>query len=215
MPSLAVLFKLTGSSCGGKTTLAVAVKESLDPQIELHDFDEVGVPEIPSSTWRVRTTEQWVRAAIDLQGEGRHVLLTGQTPLGELLAVPSAPQLDGIAVCLVDVADGERTTRLAERGSSHPGANLESLINWAAWHRQHAADPRARQQVIVRDDWPEMAWQRWTHWERGDPRWVVETIDTTAVPLKESSEEVLAWVNRQLASWRDGTLPLRPGWEHG
>jgi hypothetical protein len=75
----------------------------------VHDFDEVGVPEIPSSTWRVRMTEQWVRKAIELQGEDRHLLLTGQTPLGELLAVPSAPQLDGIAVCLVDVADAERT----------------------------------------------------------------------------------------------------------
>ena len=109
-----MLFKLTGSSCSGKTTLAYAAVGRLR-QIVVHDFDELGVPEGADLHWRHRMTEMWVRRALEYQDRGIDVLLTGQSPLGELLAVPSAPLLNGIAVCLVDVADDVRRARLAER----------------------------------------------------------------------------------------------------
>lgn len=60
-------------------------------------------------------TEVWVRRTLEYQHRGIDVLLTGQSPLGEVLAVPSASLLDGIAVCLVDVADEVRRVRLDER----------------------------------------------------------------------------------------------------
>ena len=70
------------------------------------------------------------------------VVLTGQSPLGEVLACPSATELDGIAACLVDVDDEVRRRRLEERD---PGKwNLDaqrSFIGWARWHRGHARDP--------------------------------------------------------------------------
>ncbi|MGW6599393.1 hypothetical protein [Streptomyces sp. NPDC055036] len=56
-----------------------------------------------------------MRRALEYQNRGIDVLLTRQSPLGELLAAPSAPLLNGIAMCLVDVADDVRRVRLAER----------------------------------------------------------------------------------------------------
>jgi hypothetical protein len=43
------------------------------------------------------------------------MLLTGQAPLGEILACRSSPQLRGIAVCLLDVPDEERLRPLNHR----------------------------------------------------------------------------------------------------
>ncbi|WP_020659246.1 hypothetical protein [Amycolatopsis benzoatilytica] len=90
-----MLLKLTGSSCSGKSTLAFAVADRLQ-RVAVHDFDEVGVPERPDHHWRHRTTELWVRRALEYQDCGIDLLLTGQSPLGEVLAAPSAPLLDGI-----------------------------------------------------------------------------------------------------------------------
>lgn len=70
--------------------------------------------------------EHWVRRALEYQDDGIDLLLPGQSPLGEVLAAPSAPMLDGIAVCLVDVADGARRPDMA----------------WNRWNRWTAADPR-------------------------------------------------------------------------
>jgi hypothetical protein len=110
-----VLLKLTGSSCSGKTTLALAVAGKLE-HAAVHDFDEVGVPERADHRWRQRMTEFWVRRALQYQDRGIDLLLTGQSPLGEVLAAPSAPRLDAIAICLVDVADEVRRERLDARG---------------------------------------------------------------------------------------------------
>lgn len=78
------------------------------------------------------------------------LLLTGQSPLGEVLAAPSAPLLDGIAVCLVDVADEVRRDRLAARDAGKwDAATVDAFVGWAAWHRGHARDPGYRPGVII------------------------------------------------------------------
>ncbi|MER5530478.1 hypothetical protein ABT075_38890 [Streptomyces sp. NPDC002677] len=166
-----MLFNLTGSSCSGKTTLAYAVADRFRGII-MHDFDEIGVPEGADRRWRHRMTEMWVRLALEYQDRGVDLLLTGQSPLGEVLATPSAPLLDGIAVCLVDVSDQVRRARLAERDSGRWDAQaVDAFLGWAAWHREHALDPQYRPHVIVHGSWPEMVWHRWTEWDAGDPRW--------------------------------------------
>ncbi|MFI8086651.1 hypothetical protein ACIF6L_38435 [Kitasatospora sp. NPDC086009] len=83
--------------------------------IVVHDFEELGVPDGADRIWRNRTTEMWVCRALEYQRRGLDLVLTGQSPLGEVLAVPSAPLLEGIAVCLVDVSDKIRRRRLTER----------------------------------------------------------------------------------------------------
>jgi hypothetical protein len=117
------------------TTLAHATASSLH-QIAVHDFDELGVPTGADLHWRQRTMELWVRRALEYQERGVDLLLTGQSPLGEVLAAPSAPLLDGIAVCLVNVADEVRRARLVERDPGRWDATaVDAFLGWAAWHR--------------------------------------------------------------------------------
>lgn len=203
-----MLLKLTGSSCSGKSTLAFTVADRL-AQVAVHDFDEVGVPPGADTRWRQRMTEHWIRRALEYQSDGIDLLLPGQSPLGEVLAAPSAPLLDGIAVCLVDVAGDVRRTRLADRGTWQ---SVGALINWAAWHRGHAADPQHQPAVITAGSWPDMAWNRWNRWTAADPRWACDLIDTTGQTITESAGQLEQWVTAQRQAHHAGTLPLSRGW---
>lgn len=189
-----MLLVLTGSSCSGKTTLAHELGERTRDLV-VHDHDEVGVPENADTQWRNRTTELWVRRALEYQDRGLDLLLTGQSPLGEILASPSAPLLDGIAVCLVDVADDERRRRLARRDCDRwsPEA-VDAFIGWSAWHRGHARDPRYRPEVIIDGSWPEMVWRRWSAWTKDDPRWSTYLLDTTGEPVERSVDALERWI---------------------
>lgn len=181
-----MLLKLTGSSCSGKTTLAFAVADRLRG-VAVHDFDEVGVPQHPDRHWRHRMTELWVHRALEYQDCGIDLLLTGQSPLGEILAAPSSSLLDGIAVCLVDVNDQVRRGRLAQRDPGRWNAPaVEAFLGWATWHREHARDPRHRPDVITGDSWPEMAWHRWSKWTAQHPCWRTHVLDTTDKLLTQS-----------------------------
>lgn len=207
-----MLLKLTGSSCSGKSTLAFSVGDRLR-QVAVHDFDEVGVPERPDLHWRHRMTELWVRRALEYQDRGVDLLLTGQSPLGEVLAAPSAPLLDGIAVCLIDVADEVRRDRLAERDPGRWDASaVDAFLGWAAWHRGHAQDPRYRPDAIIGGSWPSMAWHRWTGWGAEDPRWRTHLLDTTDQPVGHSIDQVEQWVTQQRDAHRSGRLALIRGW---
>ncbi|MEU0408313.1 hypothetical protein ABZ307_10940 [Streptomyces griseorubiginosus] len=207
-----MLFKLTGSSGSGKTTLAFAVADRLQGVV-VHDFDEVGVPADADGHWRHRTTEHWVRRALEYQDRGLDLLLTGQSPLGEVLAAPSAPLLDGIALCLVDVDDDVRRHRLTARDAGRWDAPaVDAFLNWAAWHRGHARDPRHRPSVLTAGAWPDMAWHRWTGWTAGDPRWRTHLLDTTDRTVAESAGEVREWVTEQRAAYGAGQLALSRGW---
>ena len=81
-------------------------------RLRVNDSDEHGVPSNADTAWRQSTLQRWVRLAIDLDGQRIDLLVTGQSPLGDLLAVPEATQVD-IAVCLLDV-----TTRPVSRRRS-------------------------------------------------------------------------------------------------
>ncbi|HWC79953.1 MAG TPA: hypothetical protein VG756_08325 [Pseudonocardiaceae bacterium] len=208
-----MLLTLTGSSCAGKSTLLRALAGRL-PGVALHDFDEIGVPAGPTSAWRQQASEDWVRRALSCQRHGVDLLLAGQSPLGEVLATPSAPELDGIAACLVDVADDERRRRIALRGNeSYSARHVEDLVSWGEWQRGHARDPRHRPEVLTARCWPAMAWHRWADWSAGDPRWHTDVLDTTGKPVAVSAAELVDWVERRRAAYpqRAGGLSVRDG----
>lgn len=207
-----MLLVVTGSSCSGKTTLAEAVGVRVQG-LAVHDHDEIGVPEDADKQWRNRTTEQWICRALEYQERGLDLLLTGQSPLGEILASPSAPLLDGVAVCLVHVADDERRRRLDRRDDGRwPPAALDAFVGWASWHRGHAADPRYRPEVIVEGSWAEMVWDRWSAWSKEDRRWASHVLDTTGRPVAQSVDDLESWVAEQRTAQRSGQLELSAGW---
>ncbi|MBP2354672.1 hypothetical protein JOF29_005782 [Kribbella aluminosa] len=202
-----MLLTLTGSSCSGKTTLARALGARLHGLV-IHDHDEIGVPEDADTRWRHRTTELWIGRALECQSRGLDLLLTGQSPLGEILASPSAPLLDGIAVCLVDVADTERRRRLSSRdGDRWPPAVVDAFVGWSTWHRGHAEDPRYRPDVIIDGGWPEMFWDRWSAWTKDDPRWDTQLLDTTGRSIAQSVDDLEQWITQQRSACRSGRNP--------
>lgn len=179
----------------------------------VHDFDEIGVPSSADVNWRQRSVEDWVRQALRYQAQGVDVLLTGQSPLGEILASPSAPQLNGIAACLLDVDDRERCQRLERRD---PGAwdrkAKQALTGWARWHRDHARDPQSRPEVITDSGWDRMRWDRWATWTSADPRWHVTVIDTSGHSVARSAEALRGWVRAARQDLADRRSSFAEGW---
>jgi hypothetical protein len=206
-----MLLTIAGSSCSGKTTVARACADLDD--LVVHDFDEIGVPAGADARWRQRELENWLQRVLDYQYRSLDVLLTGQSPLGEVLASPSAIHLDGIAACLLDVADDERSRRLQRRDPGRWDVEARRrFIGWARWHRGHAADPQYRREVLTTGGWDRMEWARWSAWTGADPRWTVTTIDTTGESVEHSAAVLRQWVNDQRAGSASGRLALRRGW---
>jgi hypothetical protein len=202
-----MFFLIFGSSCAGKTTLLNELR-ARHGELEIHDFDEIGVPEDADTAWRHRANEQWVQRAV---ASGTDFVLAGQTPLGELLAVPSAPQLDAISACLLDCDDTARLVRMRGRGddwAARFGGNLEDFVHWGEWMRGHARDPRFRQFVIRERCDDSMEWARWSGWRANDPRWRVHVVDTSHMSVEEVVEELERWFEEERELARAGRHPL-------
>lgn len=58
----------------------------------------------------------------------------------------------------------------------------------------HAVDPQWRPDVIQDGSAPEMCWDRWHDWQRGDPRWDIWVLDTTELSVETVAEHIAAWV---------------------
>jgi hypothetical protein len=206
-----VLFLLFGSSASGKTVAIDALRGRVRG-VAVHDFDEIGVPSGANTAWRHRADEEWVRRALEYQARGLDVLLAGQTPLGELLATPSAPLLDAISACLLDCDDETRIARLLPRGPgwlARSAGELEHYLSWAAWMRGHATDPAWRPDVIRHDETDQqMHWGRWESWAAGDPRWRVLRLDTTQRSPEEVADALAAWIEAERELARAGAHPL-------
>ena len=185
-----MFFLISGSSAAGKSTASRLLGECLD-RIDCHDSDEMIAG---TSDERCEQLEIWVQRALEAQAAGRDFLLSTNSPLGELLACPSAPLLDGIAACLLDCNDEVRAARYVARGVLPDWPFNQAILNWAAWHRGHARDPRWEPYVIDRNGPPTHRYDRWRSWERGDPRWQVLVLDTTHVPIEETVSRLVEWV---------------------
>jgi len=132
-----------------------------------------------SLRWRQQAVETIVARAVRSQRAGKHSLLCGDpVPPGEVVAAPSADQLDGVAVCLLDVSPAAQRDRLIRRGDDP--ALLPRHVAFAGWMRAHVADPAHRPDVIIGDGWDAMRWERWLpSGERATP-WTGHVIDTSA-----------------------------------
>jgi hypothetical protein len=197
--TMPVMFLLvSGASGAGKSTARRSVAAELEPGVacvELHDV--VPMSQAPTLVWRQRSTEAVVRHAIELQERGRHLLLAGDpVAAGELLAAPSADQLDAVAVCLLDVDRDAQAARLMARGDDP--ALLVHHVAFAAWMRGHAADPHHRPEVLQTDGWEQMRWERWSRLHDTDS-WGMHVLDTSNRTPAAVASELLAWCRRALA----------------
>jgi hypothetical protein len=188
-----VFFLLFGSSAAGKTWALDELRGRVEGLV-VHDFDEIGVPPGADTAWRHRADERWVRRALEYQSAGLDLLLAGQTPPGELLATPSALELESISACLLDCDDETRVARLRARGPEwldRTAGDLDDYVAWAEWMRRHAVDPTRRTDVVRHEATEsEMQWSRLEDLQD----WCVHTVDTSTMPVPQVAKELLAWI---------------------
>jgi hypothetical protein len=187
---VAMFFLISGAAASGKTTVARTLARQM-ADLECHDADEVPATTIQQ---RWQYLEQWVQRALVAQAQGTDFLLTSHSPLGELLTCPSAPQLTGIATCLLDCDDLVRIARIRARGIDPRWPPNQHTFNWASWHRMHAADPRWEAQVITQSCPFPQHLVRWSDWIHDDPRWRVERMDTTSLAVADTIHVVQDWI---------------------
>ena len=172
------IYFVGGANGSGKTAMVNELRKILADTVEVHDFDDIGVPIDADKAWRQKTTEHWLQR---LLSDGRDTCLLGQMVLGEILACPSAHRLGSVNFCLLDVCDTERIKRLKVRGTQD--ARQETL-NWASWLRMHHQDPTWAQHVITENSWDGLCFDVWTHCQSWHSRAKVHVMDTTGKSLR-------------------------------
>ncbi len=202
---LAVVF---GASGAGKSTQVALVRDLL-PQVAVHDFDE-GADGGMDRAGRRLHTERWLRRFAESEQDA---ILFGGVP-GEVLASPGAPLLDGLTFCLLDCADDERARRLRARQEGDPLDEhaLWNHVVWGVWLRFHAADPRWFPGPLLGDGGGDLRWERWNGWDRDDPRWSIDVIDTTGEEPAATAARLVEWYERRREELRAGMLALSGAW---
>ncbi len=193
-----MLLLVTGASGAGKSTTRRAIARDLSSEVDCVELgDVVSVPRYPTIAWRQEATEAVARRALELQGAGRHILLSGDpVAAGEIMAAPSATQLDGIAACLLDLDPEAQAARLTERGDD-PSLLVHHQA-FADWMRAHARDPQHMLNVLTTDGWDAMRWDR-LDIAPGDGRWDMHVLDTSDLSREQVAGEVLRWCRDALA----------------
>lgn len=203
-----MFFLISGTAAAGKTTVVKQLPARVQ-RLECHDSDEITAHD---EFERCQQLESWIQLALEKQENGIDFLFGAQSPLGELLACPSAPKLAGIAACVLDCSDMERVTRMRQRGIDPNYPPSQDLINWAAWHRLHAWDPQWEQRVILGNGPAEHHYAIWSHWQQGDPRWKVQRIDSTGKDIPWLLDQVEDWVKAE-RSRPSALSPQSKWWE--
>lgn len=189
-----MLFLIMGASGSGKTSSLAGLRQR-QPEIDWRDFDDA--LEHPSSVGgRQATTEYWLQIAVRNQAKGISTGLAGTTVLGEVLACPSAPSIEGISAILLDCTDVVRIDRIRVRDGVDSSLASQEMLCWAAWLRMHALDPQWRPDVVRSHGGPEMNWESWAAWQRGDERWKVDILDNSCSDVEETASKLDLWVQQ-------------------
>lgn len=189
---------VTGASGAGKSTVRRLLADKLAPEVECVELAHVvSIPPLPTKAWRQQATEAVVQRALTLQAGGRHLLLAGDpVAAGEVIAAPSADELDAIAVCLLDVNPQAQAMRLDQRGDDP--RLLADHQAFAAWMRAHARDPGHMAHVLSAGGWEAMRWERLRRLDPGSGTWGMRVLDTSEHAADTVAEEVLTWCRRAL-----------------
>lgn len=182
------LYCIGGASGSGKTAIMPELKDILEDEIELYDFDDIGVPENADKKWRQESTEKWLQKILN---SSKDSCLFGPI-LGEIVACSSAKQFDEIHFLLLDVDDITRINRIRTRGDVP--YNNQHMLNWASWLRVHNKEPGWEQHVIKDDAWEGLDFSYWDKENSWPKNVATALIDTTNLDLKNVAEKVSEWL---------------------
>lgn len=199
-----MLLFVTGASGSGKTAVIPGLAKRF-PEFDIHDFDERDVPDVASARWRQEQTEFWINQAIQNQRLGKDTVICGGAVYGEILACPSINQIDHLAVCLLDCNDVVRIDRMRKFQRHEPDM---AMLSFACWLRVHAVDPTWCPEVIKQDSYDLMHWSNWSDWQRGDPRWRQQIIDTSEKKIEQITAEVARWIESEIGKRVPADSPI-------
>lgn len=192
-----MFFLVTGASGVGKSTVRKLIEPEFADFLEAAELGMLGSTPKWNIEWRHRMVERMVRRALDAQREGRHFLLCGDpVPPGEVWAAPSADRLDRLDVCLLDAGEEAQTARLLERGDD--SNFIRHHVAFADWMRHHVVDHRHRPEVITRNAWPQMRWERWVGIAAIQPPWSSHIIETSELGPTEVAHLVAQWLRQHI-----------------
>jgi hypothetical protein len=192
-----MLLLITGASGMGKTTVRKMVAAEFADRLDSAELVEVAGPPEWSLRWRHQAVEKAVQRAVEAQRHGKHFLLCGDpVPPAEVYAAPSADQLESIAVCLLDATEDSQRTRLMERGDDP--ALIPHHVAFAAWMREHIANPGHRLDVVRQGGWEEMQWERSLTAMDQQQLWMSHRIDTSELDPSEVAKLVTTWIRQQI-----------------
>ena len=187
---------VTGASGVGKSTVRRLIEPDFAHVLEAAELATLGETPQWTLAWRHQMVERMVRRALEVQRDGKHFLLCGDpVPPGEVLAAPSADQLEPLAVCLLDASEESQRARLMARGDDE--SRIHHHVAFAEWMRHHVVDHRYRPDVILQNSWSEMRWDRWIGDEHAALPWSSHVIDTTGRSPDEVSRLVAQWIRAQ------------------
>jgi len=131
---------LTGSAGSGKSTALGGLSARRD-DLAVFDFDDLRPPPGAPQSWWQRQIDERVAWAVDEQVRGKDTVLAGWLSVGEVLAAPSAAELEGVAGCLLDCADDVRVARIERRAASgtwrrHTPGEVAGFLRAAARMRE-------------------------------------------------------------------------------
>ncbi len=189
-----MLLLITGASGVGKSTTRALVAGALAAYVDCVELGDLApLPTAVTRQRRQQTAELAVDRAVRLQASGRHLLLAGDpVPAVEIVAAPSAAQLDAIAVCLLDASAEVQAARLTARGDDP--TLLVHHRAFADWMRQQACDPLHMLHVVSDQGWDQMRWER----VGTVTNWNMHTIDTSLLDEQEVADAALDWCRRAL-----------------
>ena len=200
-----MFFLVTGASGVGKTTVRKLLEPQLAGQVAVCELATLGITPEWSLRWRHQAVEHVVQLALQNQKSGKHFLLCGDpVPPGELYAAPSAGELAGIQVCLLDISPNKQIERLTQRGDAPH--YFPAHVAFAEWMRHHVTDHRYRPEVILNGGWEKMRWETWHSPAVTRVPWSSHTIETTHLHPPEVAAQVLSWIKLHL----DAFVPHDP-----
>lgn len=183
------IYFVFGASGSGKTAILDKLRV-LCPDMDVHDFDDLGVPDNADKVWRQKSTEKWLAQSVSSK---RDICICGGAVPGEIYACPAATSTDlTIKTCLLDCSDIVRIRRLKERGTYGPN---QDIINWAAWLRIHSGFPSWEQRVISENCWEELILPKWLNADMWPDNYQPHLIDTTNMTIDEAALSVYEWIN--------------------
>ena len=125
---------ITGACGVGKSSIFPIIKASL-PEINVHDFDEVGVPELPTIGWRKTITRHWLELSTENLKTEKSTVILGMIHPSEVRELVSVDIQKQIKFLLLDVTIDERNRRFKCRNENrdfllNERKNLDNLQKW-------------------------------------------------------------------------------------